>query len=116
MNNLQECINEYMQYGYTRNYAISKVCQDIIISRIYNSKYKDRITFKGGVVMFNMTQNLRRATIDIDMDFINMSIATDNIIKVFMDLENLKNVDSFKIKIDKNKIEELSQQDYHGKD
>lgn len=44
MNSLQECVNEYIKDGYTRNYAISKVCQDIIINRIYNSKYNDKIT------------------------------------------------------------------------
>ena len=68
MNSLQECIKS----GYTRNYAIAKVCQDIIINRIYNSKYSNKITIKGGVVMSHLTQNIRRATIDIDMDFINM--------------------------------------------
>ena len=47
---MQECVNEYVKDGYTRNYAISKVCQDIIINRIYNSKYSDKITIKGRVV------------------------------------------------------------------
>ena len=115
MNSLQECINEYIKDGYTTNYAISKVCQDIIINRIYNSKYSDKITIKGGVVMFHLTQNIRRATIDIDMDLINMSIATDNIVNIFMELGKLDNIDGFKLKIDKNHIEELSHQDYHGK-
>lgn len=115
MNSLQECVNEYMKDGYTRNYAISKVCQDIIINRIYNSKYHDKITIKGGVVMFHLTQNIRRATIDMDMDLINMSIATDNIVNIFIELGKLDNIDGFNIKIDQNKIEDLSHQDYHGK-
>ena len=115
MNSLQECVNEYIKDGYTRNYAVSKVCQDIIINRIYNSKYSDKITIKGGVVMFHLTQNIRRATIDIDMDLINMSIATDNIVKIFMELGKLDSIDGFKLEIDKDKIEELSHQDYHGK-
>lgn len=115
MNNLRDCINEYRKDGYTRAYAMSKVCQDIIINRIYNSKYNEKITIKGGVVMFHLTKNIRRATIDIDMDFINLSIATENIVKIFLELSNLKNVDNLTIKIDENKIEELSQQDYHGK-
>ena len=115
MNSLQECVDEYIKDGYTRNYAISKVCQDIIINRIYNSKYSDRITIKGGVVMFHLTKNIRRATIDIDMDLINMSIATDNIVNIFMELGKLDNIDGFKLEIDKDNIEELSQQDYHGK-
>ena len=115
MHSLQECINEYIKDGYTRNYAISKACQDIIINRIYNSRYKDQITIKGGVVMFNLTHNIRRATIDIDMDLINLSIATENIVKIFMELAKLDNIDGFQLDIDKDKIEELSHQDYHGK-
>lgn len=115
MNSLQECVNEYVKGGYTRSYAISKVCQDIIINRIYNSKYSDKITIKGGVVMFHLTHNIRRATIDIDMDLINMSIATDNIVNIFMELGKLNNIDGFKLEIDKDNIEELSHQDYHGK-
>lgn len=115
MNNLNECINQYIKEGFNRNYAISKVCQDIIINRIFNSKYKDNITIKGGVVMFHLTNNIRRATVDIDMDLINMSIATENIINIFIELSKLNDLDGFKIRIDKNKIEELSHQDYHGK-
>lgn len=115
MNNLRECINEYMKNGYTRNYAISKVCQDIIINRIYNSEYTDRITIKGGVVMYHLTKNVRRATVDMDIDLINMSIATENIINIFTKLGSISNVDKFNLEIDKRKIENLTHQDYHGK-
>lgn len=65
--------------------------------------------------MFHLTNNIRRATVDIDMDLINMSIATENIVNIFIELSNLDNIDSFRLSIDKNKIEELSHQDYHGK-
>lgn len=115
MNSLKECVNQYIKEGYNRNYAISKVCQDIIINRIYHSKYSDKISIKGGVVMFHLTNNIRRATVDIDMDLINMSIATENIINIFIELSKLDTIDGFKLTIDKNKIEELSHQDYHGK-
>lgn len=56
MNSLQDYVNEYIKDGYTRDYAISKVCQDIIINRIYNSIYSDKITIKGGVVMCHLTR------------------------------------------------------------
>lgn len=115
MNSLKEFVNQYIKEGYNRNYAISKVCQDIIINRIYHSKYSDKITIKGGVVMFHLTNNIRRATVDIDMDLINMSIATENIINIFIELSKLDSIDGFNLSIDKNKIEELSHQDYHGK-
>ena len=115
MNSLKECVNQYIKEGYNRNYAISKVCQDIIINRIYHSKYSDKITIKGGVVMFHLTNNIRRATVDIDMDLINMSIRAENIVNIFIELSKLDDIDSFKLSIDKNKIEKLSHQDYHGK-
>jgi len=115
MINLKDCIKEYRKAGYTREYATVKVCQDIIINRIYNSKYNEKITIKGGVVMFHLTENIRRATKDIDVDFINLSITTESIIKVFVELSTLDRLDGLTIKIDENKIEELSQQDYHGK-
>ena len=115
MNDLNECVRQYIKEGYNRNYAISKVCQDIIINRIYNSRYSDKITIKGGVVMFHLTNNIRRATVDIDMDLINMSIATENIINIFIELSKLDSIDGFKLSIDKNRIEKLSHQDYHGK-
>lgn len=115
MNNLRECVDEYTKNGYTRDYAISKVCQDIIINRIYNSEYSDKITIKGGVVMFHLTKNVRRATIDMDLDLINMSIATESIVNIFTRLGSINRIDNFKLGIDKEKIETLSHQDYHGK-
>lgn len=115
MNSLKQCVSQYVKEGYNQNYAISKVCQDIIINRIYHSKYSDKITIKGGVVMFHLTNNIRRATVDIDMDLINMSIRTENIVNIFIELSKLDNIDGFKLSIDKNKIEELSHQDYHRK-
>lgn len=65
--------------------------------------------------MFHLTKNIRRATIDIDMDLINASIATEKIINIFIELSKLDEGDGFKVKIGKNKIEELSHQDYHRK-
>lgn len=100
MNSLKECVNQYIKEGYNRNYAISKVCQDIITNRIYHSKYSDRITIKGGVVMFHLTNNIRRATVDIDMDLINMSIRAENIVNIFMELSKLDNIDGFKLSQD----------------
>ncbi len=42
---------------FDRNYTIFKVCQGIIINRIYNSIYSDNITTKGGIVMFHLTNS-----------------------------------------------------------
>ena len=111
MNSLKECVNQYIKEGYNRNYAISKVCQDIIVNRIYHSTYSDKITIKGGVVMFHLTNNIRRATQDLDIDFIKYSLS-DVSIDLFID--ELNNIQGIRF-IRSGEIEELNQQDYHGK-
>ncbi|MEG1008896.1 MAG: nucleotidyl transferase AbiEii/AbiGii toxin family protein [Clostridia bacterium] len=92
--------------------ANAKVCQDIILSKISKSKFADNITIKGGVVMHNISNDSRRATRDIDLDFIKYSIE-DNYI--FQFIEKLNNVnDQIEIKII-GTIKPLSHQDYNGK-
>ena len=48
--------------GYSEEYAEAKLCQDIIIYLIANSKFNKNITIKGGVVMGNISNDTRRAT------------------------------------------------------
>ena len=61
--------------------------------------------------MRSMTQNIRRATQDMDIDFIRYSLS-DESIEYFIDKLNC--LDGIEIKR-VGKIEELSQQDYNGK-
>ena len=61
--------------------------------------------------MRSITSNIRRATQDMDIDFIRFSLA-DESIKLFV--EKLNNIDGLKIAL-KGRLEELKQQDYHGK-
>lgn len=93
-------------------YSISKVAQDIILSKIAKSKYRNNITIKGGVVMFNITNDKRRATADIDIDLIRYSISDENILLLFNKLNEIE--DGITIIINK-KIKQLKHQDYHGK-
>lgn len=48
------------------------------------------VTIKGGVVMYGLFNDKRRATRDLDLDFIRYSLA-DESIKVFIDTLNLVN-------------------------
>ena len=68
-------------------------------------------TIKGGVVMRSISQNARRATQDIDLDFIRYSISDDSI-KRFV--ERLNCVDGLDISI-YGDITELKHQDYKEK-
>lgn len=110
--NIDELITKYREEGYTLIDARSTVCHDIILSKISKSKFKEHITIKGGVVMHNISKSMRRATQDLDMDFIKYSLS-DNAVREF--INRLDKVDDgIKIEIDGN-IEELRHQDYSGK-
>ena len=68
--NIYELVNKYVTAGYSEDDAIPKVAQDIVLLKIGNSKYNKNITVKGGVVMHNISKDMRRATRDMDIDFI----------------------------------------------
>lgn len=112
MINLLESIDFYLEKGYEDAYATSKVAQDIILSKIAKSNYRNNITVKGGVVMFNITNDKRRATVDIDIDLIRYSLEDKNILLLFDKLNQID--DGIKIIVNK-KIKPLKHQDYHGK-
>lgn len=109
---IYEAVNKYIQSGYSENDAIPKVAQDIILLKIGNSKYSKNITVKGGVVMHNISKDMRRATRDMDIDFIKYSLEDKSIRNFIKELNNTD--DGIKIKIT-GKIEPLHHQDYDGK-
>ena len=99
--------------GYKTPDAMAKVGQDIILLKISKSPYLSNVTIKGRVVMHNISKDKRRATRDIDLDFIRYSLE-DNQIRKFIDgLEKVK--DGIKLEIVNDEISELRQQDYKGK-
>ena len=72
--NLQEMMDMYYEDGLTRELAAARVCQDIVLKAIAIGPLNRNVTVKGGVVMRSLTNNNRRATRDIDLDFIHYSI------------------------------------------
>lgn len=110
--NLQEIRNAYINDGLNYELAIARACQDVIISLIANSRMADCITVKGGVVMQQISKDKRRATRDLDLDFVRYPM-TDEGIKAF--IKSLAPTDmNIKLKI-VGEIEELKHQDYSGK-
>lgn len=101
-----------MKEGYTRANAIAKVCQDIILNEIAKSVYFKNVTIKGGVVMHSISNDKRRATRDIDLDFIKYSLDDDSIAKFIEKLNN--NDDGITIKMEGKPVK-LHHQDYDGK-
>ena len=110
---IKQYIEKYLADGFTDAQARSFAAQQIILSKIEKSPFVDKVLLKGGVVMYNITQEQRRSTLDLDFDFIRFNIEKDENIQKFVEVLNKKNPE-YKIKI-KGKPEELHQQDYKGK-
>ncbi len=110
--NLERLRRLYINNGYSLANASAKICQDIILSKISKSKVNKNVTIKGGVVMYGLSNDKRRATRDLDLDFIKYSLA-DESIKIFIEKLNMIN-DGIEILIDGD-FQELHHQDYNGK-
>lgn len=108
---IKDLIKKTIEEGYEDENADSKVCQDIVLHAIASSSLKNHVTIKGGVVMRSISHNIRRATHDIDIDFIRYSLSDESIIRF---VDELNGIDGLRFSIS-GKIEELKQQDYHGK-
>lgn len=111
MINIKNLVNKYIDEGYEEIYANAKVAQDIVLTYLFKSKYKNNVTIKGGIVMYNLSNNARRATIDIDLDLIRIYLADDNLYNIF----NTHKLNGINIFVDKDKITNLKHQDYKGK-
>ena len=110
--NIEKIRQEHIKNGYTRVNAIAKACQDIILKEISESPYFKNVTIKGGVVMHSISNDKRRATRDIDLDFIKYSLEDDSILRFINKLND--NNDGITITIE-GKPESLHHQDYDGK-
>ena len=110
--NIADLVNYYIKLGYNFIDAQSKVSQDIILIKLGKTKFKEHITIKGGVVMHNISKDKRRATRDMDLDFIKYSLEDKYIISFIDSLNSVE--DNVKIEIIGN-IKPLHQQDYDGK-
>ena len=111
MANLELLAADVRNDGYSEVNAEAKVCQDIVLKAIAQSSLSRNVTIKGGVVMRSITGDTRRATQDMDLDFIRYSLSDDSI-RAFIDRLNC--LEGIRIRID-GEITELSQQEYHGK-
>ena len=107
---IQDMLKQAILDGYTDENAEAKVCQDIVLKALSKSSLNLNATIKGGVVMRSITGNSRRATLDMDIDFIRYSLG-DAAIMHFIDMLNVLSdfrFEQFGV------IEELKQQEYHG--
>lgn len=99
------------EMGYDIADARARVCQDVVLKGIAKSPFSRNVTIKGGVVMRSMTGNIRRATQDMDIDFIRYSLSDESIEKFINEINCIEGIQITRY----GQIQELSQQDYHGK-
>ena len=111
MANLEELAWTVRNDGYSEVNAEAKVCQDVVLKAISNSSLSRNVTIKGGVVIRSITGDTRRATQDMDLDFIRYSLSNEAILTF---IEKLNCLEGITIRID-GEITELSQQEYNGK-
>jgi hypothetical protein len=109
---LNEIRDAYMAEGANYLDASSRTSQEVVMSLIAKSPFSKNITIKGGVVMRHISEDGRRATQDLDLDFIEYSIS-DASIRKFIEILNMQS-DEITISII-GPIEELKHQDYNGK-
>jgi predicted nucleotidyltransferase component of viral defense system len=110
--NIDEIRQLYIKEGLNFENANARTAQDLVLSMISTSQMADRVTIKGGVVMQQLSHDNRRATLDIDLDFLRYSIS-DTSIRHFIKTINTNTSGCF-ITIT-GEIEDLKQQDYSGK-
>ncbi len=75
MKPLNDQIEELVSAGYSSDTAQAKVAHDIVLLAMHRCGFKASSTVKGGVVMSALTGDVRRATMDMDIDFIGYSIS-----------------------------------------
>lgn len=111
MESLMEYKEKILSQGYGVEDVDARLCQDIVLKALEKSSLCENATIKGGVVMRSISGNYRRATQDIDIDFIRYSLSDESIDNFIKKLNCLSGVFIERI----GKITELKQQDYHGK-
>lgn len=97
--------------GYSDDTAYAKIAHDIVLKAVHDSGFHDNLTVKGGVVMSSLTDLARRATMDMDLDFLRYPLANDAILRF---ASGLNRAAPCRIRVS-GKIETLRQQEYKGK-
>ena len=111
MATIREMIRQANADGYMDENAEAKVCQDVVLKALSESSLSRNATIKGGVVMRSISHDARRATLDMDIDFIRYSLSDESIRLFIQKLDCLEDIHIRQTGV----ITELKQQDYHGK-
>lgn len=104
--------DDYIDDGLDFQNATARACRDVVLTLISASRMADHVTVKGGVVMQQISGDRRRATRDIDLDFVRYPM-TDEGIRAFIRTLCPADVD---VRLEVvGPIDDLKHQGYHGK-
>ena len=109
---LRKIRDVYIDDGLDFQNATARTCRDVVLTLISASRMADHVTVKGGVVMQQISGDRRRATRDIDLDFVRYPM-TDEGIRAFIRTLCPADVD-VRLEI-VGPIDDLKHQGYHGK-
>lgn len=111
MKSFNETIARLLSLGYSEVNVEEKLAQDIVLKAISESGLRANITIKGGVVMATLTKDIRRTTMDLDIDLVRYSLGDEAIDEMIRRLNCIDGVTISRV----GDIVELKQQDYSGK-
>ena len=111
MRSFKEVIVGLLSAGYSEVNVEEKLAQDIVLKALSESGLRANVTVKGGVVMATLTKDIRRTTMDLDIDFIHYSLADESIDALVAKMNCIEGVDITRV----GDIQELRHQDYSGK-
>lgn len=106
-----EKIAELEAEGYASAPARAKLAHDVVLKAMETCGAAKNITVKGGVVMSGLTKDVRRATMDMDVDFVSYGLTDENVDSW---ISRLNCLDGIKI-VRNGDIADLRHQNYHGK-
>jgi len=104
-------LDSLVAIGYNQPKARSKIAHDVVLMAMEKSGLARNVTVKGGVVMSDITDDVRRATMDMDVDFVRYSLSSEKINDFVGRLNCIDGVTIERI----GDIVDLNHRDYRGK-
>ena len=112
MKTIKEQVAAHLAAGYRSDTANAKVAHDIVLLAMQRCGFKANSTVKGGVVMSSLTGDVRRATMDMDIDFIRYPLSDTAVMRFVRRMS--KAMPEVEMKIVGSPVE-LKHEDYRGK-
>jgi predicted nucleotidyltransferase component of viral defense system len=106
-----EKIATLLAEGYADAPARAKLAHDIVLKAMETCGFAKNVAIKGGVVMSGITGDIRRATMDMDIDFVRYGLTDE---KIDSWIRRLNCLDGIKIERSGD-IADLRHQNYHGR-